>query len=78
MCYSTVTCKVLLNWAHSKLGQCCAHSDRKDTEPLYQLLTIYQGVHIMYFMVNKAYRVKGKKYTNQSTLKLPNLILDSE
>ena len=25
-CYSTVTCKVLLNWLHSKLGQYCADS----------------------------------------------------
>ena len=25
-CYSTVTCKGLLNWPHSKLGQYCAYS----------------------------------------------------
>ena len=25
-CYSTVTCKVLLNWSHSKLGQYCTDS----------------------------------------------------
>ena len=25
-CYSTVTCKILLNWPHSKLGQYCTDS----------------------------------------------------